>query len=187
MIGDFMQLEGMGGQVLEKRMFDPRPRLPKWEEGYGNMGDANNWAARGPWWQTNEPLWGEQSLYSGMGDAAQGTWLGPGQVAPGQLETAASMVAQRQQWQLGARDAAQGTWLGPNQVSPAEVESAAQLIAPHPAILASVKAARRRRRQKAAGMGDWMELSGIADVAMSPLGLLAIGGLAYLAWKSKGK
>ena len=222
MIGDFMQLSGMNGQVLEKHMFDPHPRLPKWEEGYQGMGNSDNWAAYGPWWQTRDPSWGNQPLYSGMGQAGQGSWLGPSQVAPSEvktgrqmtshpqafslqglgqagqgswlgpsqvapseLETAAQLVAQRQQWQLQGlgQDAAQGTWLGPSQVNPAELESAAQLVAPHPVVLAAVKAARARRRAR--GMGDWMELSGIAETVMSPLGILAIGALAYFAWQRK--
>ena len=199
MIGDFMQVSGMGGQVLEKHMYSRHPGLPKWEQGYGSMGDSDSWRGRAPWWQTNQPRWNDQSLYSGMGQS-----VAPSSLSPGEYETAAQMVAQRQQWQLKGlgTEGAQGTWLSPSQVAPSGRGTVADLIShrqqfngmglgldpiPHPTVLAAVKAARARRRQKARGMGDWMELSGITDVVKSPLGMLALGAAVYFYMQSKKK
>lgn len=56
--------------------------------------------------------------YLSATDAAQGTWLSPSQVAPDQRQSAAAMVAQRQNWTLkGLRDWADG-YLTENEIKP---------------------------------------------------------------------
>jgi hypothetical protein len=117
-------------------------RLPNGQPGryHGQYGVPISDLKRGEYERAAALIAHRQDFVNGMGDflpwrpgspepsATQGTWLSPTQVPQADLESAASIVAEPQNFKGLGADAAQGTWLAPDQVARSQRGTDASLV-----------------------------------------------------------